>query len=61
MEKRRNQLILSLLNKNRSLQWWNAIDFRWSDVKEEDEEDFVFVNFIESLKKQANEEIFPKK
>ena len=34
----------------------NAIDFRWSDVKEEDEEDIPLANFIESLQKQADEE-----
>ena len=39
----------------------NAIDFRESDVQEEeDEEDIVQANFIESLQKQTNEEIFLK-
>ena len=27
----------------------NAIDSKWSDVKEEDEEDIALTNFIESL------------
>ena len=37
----------------------NAIDFRWSDVKEEgDEEDIALANFSESLQKQTDEEIF---
>ena len=27
----------------------NAIDLRWSDVNEEDEEDIALTNFIESL------------
>ena len=39
----------------------NTIDFRWSDVKEEDEEDIALANFIESLQKQTEEEIFSKK
>ena len=38
----------------------NAIDFKWSDVKE-DEKDIALANFIESLQKQANEENFFKK
>ena len=29
----------------------NAIDFKWSDVKEEDEEDIALANLIESLQK----------
>ena len=37
----------------------NAIDFRWSEVKEEDEEDIALANFIESLQKQTNKENFP--
>ena len=32
----------------------NAIDFKWSDTKEEDEEDIALVNFIQSLQKQAD-------
>ena len=39
----------------------NAIDFRWSDVKEEDEEDIALANFNKSLQKQADEESFPIK
>ena len=38
----------------------NAIDFRWSGVKEEDEEDIALANFGECLQKQTDEEIFPK-
>ena len=38
----------------------NAIEFRWSGVQE-DEEDIALANFIESLQKQTDEEIFPKK
>ena len=61
MKKRRNQLILSLLSKNRTLYDENAIDFKWSGVKEEDKEDIALANFNESLQKQADDEIFPKK
>ena len=32
----------------------NAIDSKWSDLTEEDEEDVAQANFIESLKKKAN-------
>ena len=39
----------------------NAIDFKWSDVIEEDKEDIVLTNFIESLQKLTDEESFPKK
>ena len=38
----------------------NAIDSKWSDVQEEDEEDIAMANFIESLQKQTYEEIFSK-
>ena len=37
------------------------INFRWSDVKGEDEEDIAKAKLIESLQKQADEEIFSKK
>ena len=37
----------------------NAIDFRWSDVQEE-EENIALANFIQSLLKQTDEEIFLK-
>ena len=37
------------------------IDFRWSDVKEVDKEDITKAKLIESLQKQADEEIFSKK
>ena len=38
----------------------NAIDFKWSSVKEEDEEDIALANFIESLQKQTDEKFFKK-
>ena len=37
------------------------IDFRWSDVKREDEEDIAKAKLIESLQNQADEEIFFQK
>ena len=52
---------MSLLNKKRYFNDENAIDFKWSDVKEKDKEDIALANFIESLQKQTDEEIFPKK
>ena len=40
----------------------NAIDFRWSDAKEEEvEEDIALTSFIENLQKQTDEENFLKK
>ena len=51
MKKRRNQLILSLLIKTDPYNDENAIDFRLSDVQEEDEEYIALTNFIESLQK----------
>ena len=48
------------MNKNRSWNDENVIDFKWSDVQEEDEEDIALANFIESLQKQTNEEIYFK-
>ena len=33
----------------------NVIDFRWSSVQEEDEEDIALANFIDSLHKQTDE------
>ena len=38
----------------------NAIDSKWSDLTEEDEEDVSLANFIESLKKQNDEKFFQK-
>ena len=61
MKKRRIQLILSLLSKSWAWNYENAIDFRWSDVQEEDEEDIALANFIECLQKQTDEEIFFEK
>ena len=39
----------------------NVFDFRLSDAKGEDEEDIAKVKLIESLQKQADKEIIPKK
>ena len=40
--------------KNWSWNYENDIDFKLSDVKEEDEEDVALANFIESLQKQTD-------
>ena len=61
MKKRRNQLILSLLIKTNPYSDENAVDFKWSGVKEVNEEDNPLNKFIESLKKQTDEEAFSKK
>ena len=37
------------------------IDFRWSDVKGEGEEDIAKANLIESLQKQPDDDFFFKK
>ena len=37
------------------------LTLNWSDLAEEDEEDFTKANFIESLQKQTYKENFPKK
>ena len=52
---------MSLLNKKTDpYNDENAFEFRWSDIQEEeDEEDIALANFIESLQKQTDEEIFP--
>ena len=39
----------------------NAIDSKWSDLTEEDEEDIALTYFIESLQMQTDEEIFQQK
>ena len=52
-------MILSLLSKSWSWNLENAIDFKWSDVQE-DEEDIAKTYLSESLQKQADEEIYPK-
>ena len=57
MKRKRNQLILSLLSKKDPYNDKNAIDFKWSYVQEQDEEDIALANFIESLQKQIDEEI----
>ena len=52
MKKKRNQLMLSLLiKKTDPYNDENSIDFKWSDLTEEDEEDIALAIFIESLKK----------
>ena len=60
MKKRRNQLILSLLIKTDPYNDENAIDSKWSDLTEENEEDIALANFIESLNKANRLEFFPK-
>ena len=53
--------MLSLLSKKTDpYNYENGIDFKWTDVKEEDE-DIALVSFIEGLQKQTDEEIFSKK
>ena len=60
MKKRKNQLILNFNEQNADPE--NDIDFRWSSVKEEeDEEDITKANFIKSLQMQNDEENFLKK
>ena len=39
----------------------NVINFRWLDIRVEDEEDIAKANMIESLWKQDDEEIFLKR
>ena len=56
MKKIRNQLILCLLRKKDPDNDENDIDFRWSDVKEE--EDIALTSFIKNLQKQTDEENF---
>ena len=52
MKKRKNQLILSLLSKKTDpYNDENAIDFKWSDVhKEEDEEDLLWLTSLKITK-----------
>ena len=58
----RNQLILNLLTiKAAPENNENAIDSKWSNEQEEDEDDIAKANFIESLQKQTDDEIFSKK
>ena len=54
--KKRSQLISNLPNKKDPDNDETAIDFKWSDVQEEVEEDIASANFIESLQKQADYE-----
>ena len=50
MKRRRNQLVLSLLSKKTdSYNDENTLDFRWSNVQEEGEEDIALSNFSECL------------
>ena len=39
----------------------NAINFRWSGVQDEDEEDIALVNFIENYKSKLMRNFFQKK
>ena len=48
-------------NKNDQENDENAIDLRWSDIQGEDKNHFAMANLIESLEKQAEEEIFFQK
>ena len=51
MKKRRSQLILSLMRRKKDpYNDENAIDFKLTGVKEEDEEDIALVNLIENYK-----------
>ena len=61
MKKKRANWYLVYWSKRWSWNDENAIDFRWSGVKKEDEEDSALANFIESLQKQTDEENFSKK
>ena len=56
--KKWSDLILWLLNKLIPNYDEIIIDFRLSDVQEDDEEDIVLANFFESLQKQTDEEVF---
>ena len=51
---------MSLPNKNRSWNDENAIDFKWSDAKEEDEEDITLANLIENYKSKMIRIFFQK-
>ena len=60
MKKRRNQLILSLLSKKKDPENnENIIDFRWSDVQD-DEEDIALAKIDWEFQKQAGEENLQK-
>ena len=52
---------LVYLTKRSSLNDENTIEFRWSGVQEEDEEDIVLANFVESLQNQTDENFFSQK
>ena len=60
MKKRMNQLVLSLLSKKDPYNDENTIDFKWSGVKEEDEEDIALTNFIQNYKSKLMRNIFHK-
>ena len=62
MKKRRNQLILNLLNKKQILIMMKMqLNLDNQMKKEEDEENIALANFIESLQKQTDEKNFLKK
>ena len=54
-----NLLLIRKCPKFKEMLIWdndtNAIDFRWSDVQGEDEEDIAKPNFIDELQMEANE------
>ena len=59
--KRRSILILSLLSKKtdpKNNEY--TFDFRWTNGQQEDEEDIVKENFIDSLQKKTDEEELKK-
>ena len=60
MKKRRNKLILSLLSKIKTDPYndENYIDFKWSDVKEE--EDIALTIFIKNHKSKLIRKAFQK-
>ena len=59
-KKRKNQLILSLLNKKIVLKLWKCYWLRWSGAQEEDDEDIAMANFIENYKSKLMRKIFKK-
>ena len=60
MEKRRSQLILNLLSKKDPYNDENDINFRLSDIKEENEEDIGLANFLRDCKSKMTRK-FSKK
>ena len=55
-EEEKEQIDIELTDKKTELyNDENAIDFKWSDLTEDDEEDIVLANFTESLQNQFDE------